>query len=188
MRNNRHIAILCFVGLLLGGESASAARLIHVRFESARRLLLETYYQDGGLADAATVWRYLGRKPIMVAESPLIVATTADPTRADLSGEVTISVQHASRLIARAKVSGLTLTRGDPQDLQWFLPGAEVERTARAAGLGQAVSPGNGLGQAVSLGSVRSWWIITLATFAFLCLSLWWLTKWFRYKRDHLDQ
>ena len=177
MRNNRHIAILCFVGLLLGGESASAARLINVRFESAGRVLLETYYQDDGLADAATVWRYLGRKPIMVAESPLVVATTADPTRADLSGEVTISVQHASRLIARAKVSGLTLTRGDPQDLQWFLPGAEVERTARAAGLGQAVSPRR----------VWPWWI-TLATFAFLCLCLWWLTKWFRSHRDHLDQ
>ena len=177
MRNKRHIAIFLFVGLLLGGESASAARLIHVRFESARRLLLETFYQDGGLADAATVWRYLGRKPIMVAESPLVVANTADPVRADLSGDVTISVQHASRLIARAKVSGLTLTRGDPQNPQWFLPGAEVERTARAAGLGQAVSPG----------SVRSWWI-TSATFAFLCLSLWWLTKWFRNKCDHLDQ
>ena len=177
MRNERHVALLLFVGLLLGGEPASAARLINVRFESAGRLLLETYYQDGELADAATVWRYLGRKPTMVAESPLVVADTADPTRADLSGDVTISVQHAGRLIARAKVSGLTLTRRDPQDRQWFLPGTEVERTARAAGLGQAVSPG----------SSRSWWI-TLAPFALLCFSLWWLAKWFRYHRDHLDQ
>jgi hypothetical protein len=177
MRHKRHIAILLFVVLLLSGESASAARLLNVRFESAGRLLLETYYQDGELADAATVWRYLGRRPIMVEESPLVVADTADPTRADLSDDVTISVQHAGRLIARAKVSGLTLTRGDPRSLQWFLPGAEVERTARAAGLGQAVSPG----------SVRPWWIMW-AGFALLCLSLWWLTRWFRYNRDHLDQ
>jgi hypothetical protein len=177
MRNKRHIAILLVVGLLLSGESASAARLLNVRFESAGRLLLETYYQDGELADAATVWRYLGLRPIMVEESPLVVADTADPTRADLSGDVTISIQHAGRLIARAKVSGLTLTRGDPRGLQWFLPSAEVERTARAAGLGQAVSPG----------SLRPWWI-TWATFAVLCLSLWWLTRWFRYNRDHPDK
>jgi hypothetical protein len=176
MRSKRHFAILLFVGLLLSSESASAARLISVQFESAGRLLLEAYYQDGGLADATTVWRYLGRKPIMVGESPLVVADIADPTRADLSGDVTISVQHAGRLIARAKVSGLTLRRVDPQNLQWFLPGAEVERTARAAGLGQVKSP------------MSVWlWCITLATFAFLCLSLWWLAKWFRYNRDYHD-
>jgi len=175
MRNRRHAAIFLFAGLLLGGKSASAARLINVTFERDGRVLLKTSYEDGGLADAATVWRYLGRKPIMVAESPLVLANTADPMRADLGGEVTVSVLHASRLIARAKVSGLTLVRGDPSNPEWFLPGDEVERTARVAGLGPAASPG----------SVWSWWIAS-GTFVFLCLSLWWFARRFRYKRDLL--
>src|SRR5690242_4658320 len=121
----------------------------------------------------------------MVEGTPLVVANIADPTRADLRGDVTISVLHARRLLARAKVSGLTIARGDPQDMQWFLPGAEVERTARAAGLGQAVSPPrrmartSRLGRSVSPGGVRLWWL-GLATSAVLCLSLWWLMNWFR--------
>jgi hypothetical protein len=175
MRNRRHTAIFLFAGLLLGGKPASAARLINVTFERDGRVFLETYYVDSGLADAATVWRYLERKPRMVADSPLVVANTADPRRADLSGDVTVSILHASRLIARAKVSGLSLARGDPSNAQWFLPGEEVERTARLAGLGPAVSPR----------SAWSWWI-AVGTFGFLCVSLWWFTRWFRYQRDHL--
>jgi hypothetical protein len=175
MRSRRQTAIFLFIGLVLSWKSASAARLINVTFERDGRVLLETYYQDGGLADAATVWRYLGRKPIMVEESPLVVANTADPLRADLGGFVTVSVLHAGRLIARAKVSGLTLSRGDPSKTQWFLPGDEVERTALVARLGPAASPGR----------VWSWWI-ALATFALLCVGLWWFARRFRCKRDHL--
>jgi hypothetical protein len=174
MRNRRHIAIFLVAGLLLGGKSASAARLINVTFERDGRVLLKTDYQDDGLANAATVWRYLGRKPIMVEEPPLALANTGDPMRADLGGDVMISIQHASRLIARAKVTRLTLARGDPSSTQWFLPGEEVERTARVAGLGPDVSAR----------SVWSRWI-ALATFAFLCLSLWWFARRFRFKRDH---
>jgi hypothetical protein len=173
MRNRRHAAIFLFAGLVLSGKSASAARLIHVTFEHDDRVVLETYYQDGGLADAATVWRYLGRKPIMIGESPLGVASTGDPMRADLDGKVTISVLHADRLIARANVSGLTLVRGDPSDTQWFLPGDEVERTARAAGLGPAASPA----------IVWSWWI-ALGMIGFLCLSFRWFALRLRYKGE----
>ena len=114
MRRSLRILILLFAGLALGSESASAARLIHVRFERDRQAFLETSYQDDGLPDAAIIWRYLGRKPIMAEASLLVVAGTADPTRAEVHGEVTISILHASRLIARAKVSGLTLAREDP--------------------------------------------------------------------------
>ena len=104
MRNRRHVALLLFAGLMLGGKSAFAASLIDVTFERDGRVILGTYNQDGGSADAATVWRHLGRKPIMVAESPLVLANTADPMRADLGGDVTVSVRHAGRLIARARV------------------------------------------------------------------------------------
>ena len=166
MRNRRHVAIFLFAGLLLGGKSASAARLIDVTFESDGRVLLETYYEDSGLVDAATVWRYLGRKPIMVAKSPLVHANTTDPMRADLDGDVTVSILHAGRLIARAKVSGLSLTRGDPSNTEWFLPGDEVERTARVAGLGPAMSPAN----------VWPWWI-ALGSMALLCFSFWWFAR-----------
>jgi hypothetical protein len=172
MRYRRHAVILLCAGLLLGGKSASAARLIQVTFERDAGVLLETYYQDGGRADAATVWRYLGRKPIMVAESPRIVAKTGDAKRAQLDGEVTISVLHAGRLIGRAKVSGLTLVRGDPGSEDWFLPGAEVERTARLAGVGPVASPGN----------VWSWSIAS-GMFGLLCLCFWWFARWVHSQR-----
>jgi hypothetical protein len=129
-------------------------------------VLLETGYEDGGLADTATVWRYLGRKPIIVGKSSLVVASAGDPLRADLAGDVTITVAHADRLLARATITGLTLARKDASDPDWFLPEDEVERTARAAGLRQAVSPE----------SIWPWWI-ALATFAILCLSLWWFAR-----------
>ena len=123
--------------------------MANVTFERDGRVVLETSYQDGGLADAAAVWRYLGRKPIIVEEPTLIVADASDPTHAHLVGDVTISIRHAGRLIARANVPRLTLMRDDPADARWFLPGEQVERTARAAGLGPAVPPG----------SRASWWI-----------------------------
>jgi hypothetical protein len=175
MRSRLPTAILVFAGFLICGRPASAARLINVTFERDGRVILETYYEDGGLADAATVWRYLGRKPIMVAESPLILASSGDPMLADLGGEVTVSVLHAGRLIVRTKVSRLRLVRDDPGNTQWFLSGDEVERTARIAGLGPAVSPG----------SAWLWWI-ALGTFGWLCLSLWWFARRFRYKRDQV--
>ena len=175
MRNPRHIAIVLFAGLSLGGEPASAARLINVRFEGDGRLLLETYYQDGGLPDAATVWRYLGRKPIMVAESSSVVANSADTIRADLGGDVTISILHADRMIAQAKVRDLALVRDDPSNSLWFLPGDEVERTARAAGVGPPVS---------SWGVWTGW--IALAACAVVCSGLWWIASRRRHKRDDL--
>ncbi len=175
MRNLRRIAIVLFAGLLLGGKSASAARLINVTFERDGRVLLETYYQDDGLADAATVWRYLGRKPITVAESPLVLANGDDSTRADLGGDVTIGALHAGRAIVRVRVSGLRLVRDAPSSTKWFLPDYEVERTAGIARLGPPAPPV----------SRRSRWI-ALAPFALLCSCLWWLARRSRYRREHL--
>jgi hypothetical protein len=165
MRNAQLIVLRVWAGLLLSGNSAYAARLINVRFESGDRVLLETYYQDDGLPGLATIWRYLGRKPIMAEASELVAATAPDPLRAELTGGVIIRVMHAGRLIAQAKVDGLTLKRENTSNAHWFLPGDEVERTARIAGLGPA--PAN---------IVWPWWItLALTGIALLSLSLLWL-------------
>jgi hypothetical protein len=165
-RRPSHFAIFCFAGLLLSEKSAFAARLLTVTFERDGQAILITSYEDGGRADAATVWRYLGRKPIMVEPSPRVGANTADPMRADLDGDVIVIVEHASRLIARAKVRGLALVRGDPAKAEWFLPAAEVERTARAAGLGPAVSPRG----------AWTWWVAS-GMVVFLGLIVWWFAR-----------
>ena len=182
MRHRGQLAIFLFAILSLDGESAFAARLLTVTFERDGRLLLQTSYDDDGFANAATVWRYLGRKPIMVAASSQVLASTVDPLRADLSGDVTISVRHVNRLIARAKVSHLTLARSDPSDTHWFLPGDEVERTARIAGLGPAVPPTTWPALHVSPGS--GWiWCIALATYSVPFLGLWWFVR--RLRNQH---
>jgi hypothetical protein len=158
------------VGPLLGGDSAFAARLIGVQFECDGQVVLETSYQDDGLPEAAAVWRYLGRNPIMAAAPARIVPNNDNPVRAELRGDVTISIYHASRLIARAKVPNLILVRGDASSTHWFLPADEVERTAHLAGIGPADSPA----------SVWSWWI-SVAALAILSLSLIWFAIRCRY-------
>ena len=55
--------------ILLFTQSASAARLLQVYIEQDGEVIVHTFYQDGGRADAATVWRYLERDPIMVSSS-----------------------------------------------------------------------------------------------------------------------
>jgi hypothetical protein len=55
MQNKPHIAEPFIALLPLAAQYASAARLINVTFEGDGRALMVTYYEDGGLADAATV-------------------------------------------------------------------------------------------------------------------------------------
>jgi hypothetical protein len=126
-------------------QPATAARLLQVYIEQNGDVVMHGYYQDGGLADAATVWRYLQRPPIMVDDDAVAVkANAASPLQAELAGDVTMRIQHVNHIIAQARLSTLALRRVDEQTFGWFLPAAEVERTAAIAGLGGPNTPSNG--------------------------------------------
>ena len=122
--------------MLLLTQPVEAARLLDVTIEQDGRVIAHTYYQDNGRADAATVWRYLASAPIMVDED--IDAVESDPAvlEVNLTGELVIRFEHVDRVIAEARLSALTLKRTNPNSQEWFLSDSEVERTARAAGLG----------------------------------------------------
>jgi len=149
MRIGPHLfrpATLWVLGILVCfAQPASAARLLDVFVELDGNVVVHAFYDDGGRADAATVWRYLEDPPIMVDDD--VTAVQADPTdslRATLRGELLLTIQHKTRVIAQARLFTLTLRRADEQTQKWSLPEAEVERTARAAGLGPpSMSPGN---------------------------------------------
>jgi hypothetical protein len=122
-----------------------AARLLQVYIELDGIVVIHGYYQDDGLADAATVWRYLQRPPIMADEDAMAVkASATKPLEAELVGEVAIRIQHVNRIIAEARLSTLALRRVDVQTRGWFLPAAEVERAAAIAELGIPNMPPNG--------------------------------------------
>jgi hypothetical protein len=118
-----------------------------VYIEQDGAVVIHSYYQDDGLADAATVWRYLQRPPLMVDDDAMAVETNAaSPLEAELTGEdLAIRIQHAHRIIAEARLSTLSLRRVDEQTRRWFLPAAEVERTAAIAGLGMPNMPPIGM-------------------------------------------
>jgi len=136
----RKAAFLAAVFAVIGVfrcESAAAARLLQVHVECDGQLVLHTYYDDGGRADAATVWRYLGRRPIMVEEETVTVEPDAqNPLRATLDGDIHVRFSHVDRVLAQTELSQLTLMRSDDQSDMWFLAEQEVERTAAIAGLG----------------------------------------------------
>jgi hypothetical protein len=173
MGHHWQTVILFFVALSLSGRPAAAARLIQVSYERDGRVLLETYYEDRGRADVATVWRYLGTRPILAESSQWNLASSGDPLRADLPGKTTIRVRHAGRELASATVSGLTLTRLDPGSAHWYLPKPEVERTARDAGVGPGVRHGGAW-----LGGVAA------GILGLLCLGFWQLARWLLRRRD----
>lgn len=114
---------------------ARAARLLKVVVEQDGRQVLRTYYDDRGTEDAVTVWGYLAGQPIMVAKGTVVAADKDQPRQAHLDGKVRIRILHVDRVIAEAQVDSLQLQRRDPRQALWYLPGAEVRRTAKAAGL-----------------------------------------------------
>jgi hypothetical protein len=123
-------------------QPASAARLLKVFVMQEDATILHAYYDDGGRAEAATVWRYLQRPPKGVDETATVIPVdAANPLLAKLEGDVTVGIQHADRIIAQARVSSLALRRLDEKSSAWFLPAAEVERTAVLAGLGVPTKP-----------------------------------------------
>jgi len=145
--------VLCAtVVVLFCVQPAWAARLLQVHIEQDGKVVAHTYYQDGGRAEAPTVWRYLQRPPLMVDDDVTRIEPAADePLRVRLVGDLTIRIQHADRVIAEAKLSALILRRLDERTQGWFLPGSEVERTAEIAGLGPPEPAGWGLMAVVGL-------------------------------------
>ena len=136
-------AVLWALGsVLFFAQPASAARLLKVYIELDGNVIVHTFYEDGGRADAARVWRYLQDPPIMVNDDVTAVQADPDnPLHATLEGDLQIRIQHKTGVIAQARLSTLMLRRADEQTQQWFLPVAEVERTAGAAGLGPPSTP-----------------------------------------------
>lgn len=128
--------------ILSACQSALAARLLEVAIEQDGVVVVHTYYQDNGRADAATVWRYLQDDPIMVDdEVTTLEGDHGNPLVQTLHGDVVVRFQHTHRVIAQVRVTNLTLQRADAQSQQWFLPAADVERTAALAGLGPRSKP-----------------------------------------------
>jgi hypothetical protein len=121
------------------GSSALAARLLTATFQLNSQTVLHTKYQDndmwGAPPGAATVWRYLGKKPLSAKQGAQVQADATDPLQAKLRGTLVIRLQHVNRVIVEAKAAELTLIRGDPSGDQWFLPVEEVERLAQANGI-----------------------------------------------------
>ncbi|NQT87003.1 hypothetical protein HQ560_09575, partial [bacterium] len=53
--SRRALPFLVALGLLLAAGAADAARLLNVTFEQDGKVVLQTYYDDGGRADGPTV-------------------------------------------------------------------------------------------------------------------------------------
>ena len=73
---------------------AAAARLLQVYIEQDGKVVAHTYYDDGGRADAATVWRYLATPPIMVDEDVTAIEEEQPALEANLTGDLVIRIQH----------------------------------------------------------------------------------------------
>jgi len=133
----RRFSSLLALVLLVAGQ-AHGARLLKAYFDVDGKAVLLTYYDDNGRAGPAKVWRYLGEQPILVAKEPGGVAPDAEnPKTAVLAGKVRIRVQHTDRIIVEATVERVRLVRKDATTRKWFLPADEVERIAKAAGIGE---------------------------------------------------
>ncbi|MCO6457904.1 MAG: hypothetical protein J5I93_21585 [Pirellulaceae bacterium] len=144
-------ALVFSAALILFSQPLLAARLLNVTFLQDGRVVARTYYSDNGRADAATVWRYLERPPIMAdTDVAAIPSSPDDPLRATLSGDVRIRFQHTDRVLAEAQVHSLTLRRDDATSQNWYLSPAEVERTAAAAGLGAPAATPSGIAWSVT--------------------------------------
>lgn len=126
------------LALLLGLPStASAARFLQLVIAQDGVTVLRAAYDSPDRAPTANAWRELQKPPIFGADtdSTRITPEPLDPTRAVLTGDITVTLLHVDRLLAQAKVNRLELTRPDAQSRAWHLTGPEVERTAQLAGL-----------------------------------------------------
>jgi hypothetical protein len=134
VRKHQSLAVsLLAVWLWLAlGSSAFAARLLGATVQLNGQTVLQSKYQDDDFWGAPTVWRYLGKEPLLVEKGAQVQADVADPLRAKLRGSLVIRIQHVDRLIVEAKAGELTLIRADPSSDKWFLPAEEVERLAQA--------------------------------------------------------
>lgn len=117
---------------VVGHDAFVASRLRHL--QDVLLVLMQIHYQDDGDADAAAVWRYLGETPLWT-ETAEFAADEDNPLTATLDGELQIAIRHVDDRIAEAKLAKLRLVRERDDSDAWFLPAAEVERTAKLAGL-----------------------------------------------------
>jgi hypothetical protein len=86
------LGVLGIVIFIFSVQSAFAARLLDVYIERDGNVIVHTYYDDGGRADAATVWRYLGDPPIMVEdEATHIAADASRPLELALEGDILLA-------------------------------------------------------------------------------------------------
>jgi hypothetical protein len=145
IRSRLAVSLLAVWLWLAMGSSAFAARLLSATVQLNGQTVLHTNYQDddmwGAPPGGATVWRYLGKKPLWVEKGAQVQADAAEPLQAKLQGTLVIRLQHVDRVIVEAKAAELTLIRADPSGDQWFLPVEEVERLAQANGIPDVPSP-----------------------------------------------
>lgn len=151
-----------FAASIMATNPAQAARLLRYHVELNGEDVLTIYYDDNGRPNAATIWRYLADEPIMVEEESLKIAPEpSDALETVIEGAIVIRATHASRTLASASASKLTLVRSSP-DSPWHLPKDEVERTAGLAGLAAASN--------APAGGVATWALVLFAFAAFAVL------------------
>jgi hypothetical protein len=158
---NRIEYLAAVTAVCLIARPAHAARLLVVKIEHNGQVAQTSFYEDDGTADKRTVWSYLGSDPLAVEGGGTIVASADDPLRANLAGEVVITVTHARSPLIEARIKNLNLTRLRPDRDRWYLPPEEIQRAGLAAGLPiETASPPNS----------QRFWVGTLGVVVFLVM------------------
>ena len=113
---------------LAKAPAAQAARFLRAQITVNGKPVLEANFGAPDVEDAARTWARLEELTFMAVSE--VAPSGDDPLKADLTGEVRISIGLIA--LASATTDRLQLVRAGGG---WRLPAAEVERTARAAGL-----------------------------------------------------
>ena len=100
------------------------------------RIVLCTTFDAPDSKGPAHFWQRAGEAPFASDKDVDKVKPNADnPLRATIAGAVRIQILHVERIMTGASLTNLTLIRNTPEDNLWYLPGDEVKRARRAAGL-----------------------------------------------------
>lgn len=176
MRMRSHCAVnLLAVWLWVSMDSSAfGARLLSATVQLDGQTVLQTSYQDDDMwsapPGAATVWRYLSKKPLSAEKVVQLEVDNSKPLQAKLQGTLVIRMQHVNRVIVEAKATELTLIRADPASDQWYLPVDEVERLAQANGI-------PGLPSATLFQFASTWLGLTAAAAVVVSLAAWLLLR-----------
>lgn len=128
--------------LLGGGQLAHGARLLEVQIEQDGKAVLKTLLTDGSEPDLGVVWNMLREASFEPVGE--FTVDPADPSRATLKGKIRIAITHTKSVLqsaggdvrTEAFVDELQLVRPSADGDRWTLAPGEVERTAKAAGIG----------------------------------------------------